>query len=482
MNRGRGGYRGGGGGGRHYGARGRSPRPVARFVVRNSPVGDHSDDASSAHGSGSSTSGRRNSEIESLDGITKKFDGTLKSDYPYGPSAELLGAGIASDVGSPKLVQNVAIAEDQMPKPLDLPFVTRPGYDNDFPSLSAHSELSARTIKMTQAQDVKEDNRTTYTPLVDMVHKKEKPSQTTGPGFQVGQFSPEVQSGKSTTEGIIGKGEYENSDFQPKGFSFDICEERSRSVVKLKAPLHVKNRAMRNEMKRHIVGDNIKIFRPGMILIKGYLSLMDQVKLIMSCRDLGRGPGGFYQPGYGDGAKLHLKMMCLGKNWDPETSSYVDTRPVDETKPPPIPDEFARLVKGAIQECHNYLESNSKVRDVRNVLPWMSPDICIINFYTKTGKLGLHQDKDESQESLDSKLPVVSFSLGDSAEFVFGDQRDIDKAEKLILASGDVLIFGGESRHIFHGVSAIYPDTASKALLDETNLRPGRLNLTFRQY
>ncbi|KAK4407801.1 hypothetical protein Sango_0361100 [Sesamum angolense] len=87
----------------------------------------------------------------------------------------------------------------------------------------------------------------------------------------------------------------------------------------------------------------------------------------MSCRDLGRGPGGFYQPGYGDGSKLHLKMMCLGKNWDPETSSYADTRPVDETKPPPIPDEFARLVKGAIQECHNYLESNSKVRDVRNV-------------------------------------------------------------------------------------------------------------------
>ncbi|XP_020550347.1 uncharacterized protein LOC105164002 isoform X2 [Sesamum indicum] len=407
-----------------------------------------------------------------------------------------------------------------MPKPLELPFVTRPCYDNDFPSLSAHSELNARTIQMIQAQDVKEDNCTTYTPLVDMLHKKGEPSQTTGPGSQVGRFSQdvkedtcttysplvdmlhkkgepsqttgpdaqvgrfsqEVQRGKSTTEGIIEKGEYENSDFQHKGFSFDICEERSRSVVKLKSPLHVKNRAMRNERKRHMVGDNIKIFRPGMILIKGYLSLMDQVKLIMSCRDLGRGPGGFYQPGYGDGAKLHLKMMCLGKNWDPETSSYIDTRPIDETKPPPIPDEFAQLVKGAIQECHDYLESNSKVRDARNVLPSMSPDICIINFYTKTGKLGLHQDKDESQESLRRRLPVVSFSLGDSAEFVFGDQRDIDKAEKLILASGDVLIFGGESRHIFHGVSAIYPDTAPKALLDETNLRPGRLNLTFRKY
>lgn len=92
------------------------------------------------------------------------------------------------------------------------------------------------------------------------------------------------------------------------------------------------------------------------------------------------------------------------------------------------------------------------------------------------------QDKDESQESLHKRLPVVSFSLGDSAEFLFGDQRDIDKAEKLILESGDVLIFGGESRHIFHGVSTIFPDTAPKTLLNETDLRPGRLNLTFRQY
>ncbi|KAL8546403.1 hypothetical protein ACS0TY_006218 [Phlomoides rotata] len=27
-------------------------------------------------------------------------------------------------------------------------------------------------------------------------------------------------------------------------------------------------------------------------------------------------------------------------------------------------------------------------------------NICIVNFYTQTGKVGLHQDKDESPESL----------------------------------------------------------------------------------
>lgn len=72
--------------------------------------------------------------------------------------------------------------------------------------------------------------------------------------------------------------------------------------------------------------------------------------------------------------------------------------------------------------------------------------------------------------------------MGDSAEFLYGDQRDIDKAEKVVLESGDVLIFGGESRHIFHGVTFIIPNSAPKALVEESRLQPGRLNLTFRQY
>ena len=92
------------------------------------------------------------------------------------------------------------------------------------------------------------------------------------------------------------------------------------------------------------------------------------------------------------------------------------------------------------------------------------------------------QDCNESQESLAKGLPVVSFSIGDKADFLYGDQRDVDKADKVVLESGDVLIFGGKSRHIFHGVTAIHPNSAPKSLLEETKLRPGRLNLTFRQY
>lgn len=92
------------------------------------------------------------------------------------------------------------------------------------------------------------------------------------------------------------------------------------------------------------------------------------------------------------------------------------------------------------------------------------------------------QDRDESQESLEKGLPVVSFSIGDTAEFLYGDEEDVTKAQKVNLESGDVLIFGGKSRHIFHGVRAIITQTTPKALQEETNIHPGRLNLTFRQY
>lgn len=92
------------------------------------------------------------------------------------------------------------------------------------------------------------------------------------------------------------------------------------------------------------------------------------------------------------------------------------------------------------------------------------------------------QDRDESRDSLRKGLPVVSFSVGDSAEFLYGDERDPEKAEKVVLESGDVLIFGGESRLVFHGVSYIIPNSAPRELLEATGLRPGRLNLTFRQF
>ncbi|KAK9734345.1 hypothetical protein RND81_04G133100 [Saponaria officinalis] len=224
------------------------------------------------------------------------------------------------------------------------------------------------------------------------------------------------------------------------------------------------------------------IVRPGMVLLKKYISPTDQVSIVRKCRELGLGPGGFYHPGYNDGAKLRLRMMCLGLDWDPQTRKYQKQRRIDKANPPDIPGEFRSLVTRAMEDSLSLIRETFNVSNAEKILPQMTPDICIVNFYSETGRLGLHQDRDESEESLSKGLPVVSFSVGDTAEFLYGDQRDVKKAEKLVLESGDVLVFGGESRHVFHGISSIEPHSAPVFLHEQTMLRRGRLNLTFRQY
>lgn len=71
--------------------------------------------------------------------------------------------------------------------------------------------------------------------------------------------------------------------------------------------------------------------------------------------------------------------------------------------------------------------------------------------------------------------------MGDLAEFLYGDEWDVYKAKKVILESGDLLIFGGKSRHVFHGVSSIIPNSDPTELQERTGLRPGHMNLTFSE-
>ncbi|XP_047071661.1 alpha-ketoglutarate-dependent dioxygenase AlkB-like [Lolium rigidum] len=288
--------------------------------------------------------------------------------------------------------------------------------------------------------------------------------------------SLDSRSTSCASESVVGSG--------PGAAPFDICRGVSKCSVEVKRSLLDINREKRRAKELAKSANALQHLRPGMVLLKNFLKPDDQVKIIKQCRELGVGTGGFYQPCYKDGAKLSLRMMCLGKNWDPDSSSYVDRRPFDGAQPPKIPEDLTKVVKDAIDASHSFLEQSGGqgTSNPLKEIPPISPDICIVNFYTTAGKLGLHQDKDETKNSLVKNLPVVSFSLGDTAEFLYGDARDEAKASKVKLESGDVLIFGGQSRHIFHGVSTITPKTAPTYVTEEANLRPGRLNLTFRQY
>jgi alkylated DNA repair protein (DNA oxidative demethylase) len=99
------------------------------------------------------------------------------------------------------------------------------------------------------------------------------------------------------------------------------------------------------------------------------------------------------------------------------------------------------------------------------------PQACLVNFYSDSARMGLHQDRDEE----DFSAPVVSVSLGDDCLFRVGGTRRSDPTVSVRLASGDVVVLGGTGRLAFHGVDRIYPGTST--LLK----KGGRINLTLRR-
>ncbi|KXZ45726.1 hypothetical protein GPECTOR_51g712 [Gonium pectorale] len=216
----------------------------------------------------------------------------------------------------------------------------------------------------------------------------------------------------------------------------------------------------------------------GVVLLKGYLTLDEQIQIVRQIRDLGVGPGGFYVPTYSTGGRLALRMMCLGLHWEPRTGAYEQTRSsYDGATPPPLPATLVDLCGRSLADASAAAASAGGSR-----FPPLRPDICLANFYERSGRLGMHQDKDEMPDSLRAGLPVVSLSIGDSADFLYGKTRDPEQASSVRLDSGDLLVFGGPGRMIFHSVSRIHRDSAPRELLAATGMRPGRLNLTFRQY
>lgn len=99
------------------------------------------------------------------------------------------------------------------------------------------------------------------------------------------------------------------------------------------------------------------------------------------------------------------------------------------------------------------------------------PEACLVNFYADGARMGLHQDRDEAEFS----APVLSVSLGNSCLFRIGGNTRKDPTRSFRLDSGDVVVIGGSSRLIFHGVDRIYPETS-----DILN-HGGRINLTLRR-
>ena len=201
---------------------------------------------------------------------------------------------------------------------------------------------------------------------------------------------------------------------------------------------------------------------PGAVWFRGWLSLAEQADVLASCRELMEGPVGGYVPTVRGGGKMHVRMLCLGRHWNPRTYRYEETRADFDRQPvPPVPEPWVQLASRAAREAGFE----------------MAPDLCILNYYPPDGRMGLHQDKDESPASIGAGLPVVSISIGDTARFLFGGTHRRDPVETFLLESGDAFVFGGDARLRYHGITRILPGTAPPSLGIE-----GRFNLTFRRY
>lgn len=100
------------------------------------------------------------------------------------------------------------------------------------------------------------------------------------------------------------------------------------------------------------------------------------------------------------------------------------------------------------------------------------PQACLVNLYDAAARMGLHQDRDET----DLAAPILSLSLGADCRFKIAARRTGPSCA-FLLRSGDALVMGGAARLAFHGVDKILPTLSPLRL-------PGgaaRINLTLRR-
>jgi alkylated DNA repair protein (DNA oxidative demethylase) len=195
--------------------------------------------------------------------------------------------------------------------------------------------------------------------------------------------------------------------------------------------------------------------KPGLRLYKTALDRAEQTRLVADLDEILREAPLFRPTMPRSGKAFSVQMSnCGDLGWVSDISGYryQKTHPETEKPWPPMPERVLRLWRAFSGDS-------------------AAPDACLINFYDAQARMGPHQDRDES----DFSAPILSVSLGDSCRFRFGGDTRAAPTQTIQLDSGDVLVFGGPARKMFHGVDKILAGTST--LLTP----PGRINLTLRR-
>ena len=174
--------------------------------------------------------------------------------------------------------------------------------------------------------------------------------------------------------------------------------------------------------------------------------ILDDIRIVVA-----KAP--FFVPITPSGKKMSVRMTSAGRmGWVTDSSGYrYEPKHPSGVPWPEIP--------GSVLKVWTSLSGSSRV-----------PDCCLVNYYKKDARMGLHQDRDEA----DFNQPVLSISLGDEALFRIGNLAKGGKTKSIWLRSGDVLRMGGRSRLVYHGIDRV--KSGSSTLLKNG----GRVNLTLR--
>lgn len=198
---------------------------------------------------------------------------------------------------------------------------------------------------------------------------------------------------------------------------------------------------------------------PGVVHMADWLDMAMQRALVELFRQWALPPAGLRHPRVPRGHLMSVQSVCLGWHWQP----YAYSRTADDTDGAPVkplPIELVDLARTAVAET-----CGPAVR--------YAPDAAIVNLYAPGARLGLHHDGEEPSDA-----PVVTISLGDSCVFrMAGVDRRTGPFADIELRSGDLLVFGGPSRRIYHGVPKVFDGTGP----DGIGLPPGRLSITVRE-
>lgn len=230
------------------------------------------------------------------------------------------------------------------------------------------------------------------------------------------------------------------------------------------SPLKLASKTLRRSSSN--LAPRVIQYEPGLILLKSALSFDAQTMLAQAAMQSGRDPEkGFYKK-------------------DEEGKIALNSRPFRGRMYGPV-DQYPPAVTKLCQEALRLAAKHDPA--IQEVAPTH-----VITLIYKTLKelpkeiyMPWHQDNGDNDG--DGNTPVVSFSVGDSCDFLVNHEKPkISKeypasnpknlAHRILFESGDVLIFGGPCRNIWHSIYQIHPNTSPGL----AHIQGERINFTFR--